>query len=389
MSASRRPTGTTRGCGGTSETTVGRPCGSRAVVTTPAGLCNSTCASGCAADRACRRPRLGRDPDTDACSSPARTVHRSLGRPGSARRPAGARRRRRARGTGSAASAHRRQGSLAPMRTPRSDTPARRPRRRLRCKRPARTGRGVTTYTGKEELTREVVRAAYRRGARWVDVVTLRPVGQACARRARRRRTTLEFVPPWMMERLEWLSDEHAAASRSAGRQSPLRSTASTRPGRAGTCCPYIPNSSEVVNRRTTSWCVAPAPTRGWAQLVYPDLPPKRRTRSSGMRWRTSVASTPTIRPRLGGSAWSRVAGLGRPAHGAPLRRRPPPRPGDGPHGRTVLARRRGMPGASRHGRRRRVLLEHSDRGDVHHARSARVDGVVTAAPTTGSCRAL
>ena len=31
---------------------------------------------------------------------------------------------------------------------------------------------GVTTYTGKEQLTREVARAAYQRGARWVDVIT-------------------------------------------------------------------------------------------------------------------------------------------------------------------------------------------------------------------------
>ena len=27
------------------------------------------------------------------------------------------------------------------------------------------------------------------------------------------------------------------------------------------------------MNRRTTNWCIAPAPTRGWARLVYPDLP--------------------------------------------------------------------------------------------------------------------
>ena len=34
---------------------------------------------------------------------------------------------------------------------------------------------GVTTYTGKEALTREVARAAYERGASWVDVVTFDP----------------------------------------------------------------------------------------------------------------------------------------------------------------------------------------------------------------------
>ena len=38
MSASRRPTGTTRDSCSTRSTTVGRPCGSLAVVTTPGGL---------------------------------------------------------------------------------------------------------------------------------------------------------------------------------------------------------------------------------------------------------------------------------------------------------------------------------------------------------------
>jgi aminopeptidase len=36
---------------------------------------------------------------------------------------------------------------------------------------------------------------------------------------------------------------------------------------------PYLPRTGEVVNERTTNWCVAPAPTHGWAKLVYPDLP--------------------------------------------------------------------------------------------------------------------
>ena len=30
---------------------------------------------------------------------------------------------------------------------------------------------GVTSYVGKEELTREIARAAYERGARYVDVL--------------------------------------------------------------------------------------------------------------------------------------------------------------------------------------------------------------------------
>ena len=37
---------------------------------------------------------------------------------------------------------------------------------------------------------------------------------------------------------------------------------------------PYLPNTGDVVNAGTTNWCVAPAPTRGWAGLVFPDLDP-------------------------------------------------------------------------------------------------------------------
>jgi len=30
--------------------------------------------------------------------------------------------------------------------------------------------------------------------------------------------------------------------------------------------------TGEVVNRRTTNWCIVPAPTRSWAEAVYPEL---------------------------------------------------------------------------------------------------------------------
>ena len=131
---------------------------------------------------------------------------------------------------------------------------------------------GITTYTGKEEMTRAVTRAAYERGARWVDVATFDP----WVKRARidlAPEETLGYVPQWMIGRLEWLADEHAARISLNGPSEPasLEGIDASRSGRD--MLPYLPNSSEVVNRRTTSWCVAPAPTRGWAELVYPDLP--------------------------------------------------------------------------------------------------------------------
>jgi aminopeptidase len=84
---------------------------------------------------------------------------------------------------------------------------------------------------------------------------------------------SLEFVPPWLVHRLDWLSDEHAARITLNGPSEP-RALEGVDPGRAGRdLLPYLPNSSSVVNELTTNWCVAPAPTVGWATQVFPDLP--------------------------------------------------------------------------------------------------------------------
>jgi len=130
---------------------------------------------------------------------------------------------------------------------------------------------GITTYTGKEALTREVARASYERGARWVDVVTFDPWVKR-ERLAHADESTLEYIPPWLEERLEWLSAEHAARVTLNGPSAP-DSLDGVDPARAGRdVLPYLPKTGDVVNAGTTNWCVAPAPTHGWAKLVYPDL---------------------------------------------------------------------------------------------------------------------
>ncbi len=129
----------------------------------------------------------------------------------------------------------------------------------------------VTTYVGKEELTREVVRAAYEHGARWVDVLTYDPWVKR-QRIALAPDDSLDFVPPWQMERLEWLSREGAARIAINGPAAP-EALDGLDPARAGRdLMPYLPNSNDVVNRRTTNWCVIPGPTAGWAKRVYPEL---------------------------------------------------------------------------------------------------------------------
>ena len=227
---------------------------------------------------------------------------------------------------------------------------------------------GVTTYTGKEALTREIARAAYERGARWVDVLTFDPWVKR-QRLALAPEDSLEDVPQWMIDRLEWLSDEHAARITLNGPSAPT-ALDGIDPARAGRdLLPYLPNTHKVVDASTTNWCVAPGPTPGWARLVYPELDATRRSTSCGARSPTSAGSTSTTPRRRG--ATGRAARVDRPdADRATVRRDPAARPRHRPHGRALrvvrLARRR-----LRHGGRAPALPEHPERGDVHDARSA------------------
>ena len=129
----------------------------------------------------------------------------------------------------------------------------------------------VTSYIGKEELTRKVARAAYERGAKYVDVLYFDQWLKR-ERVALADEDTLDYIPPWMRERLLYLSDEHAARITLSGPHAP-RALEGLDPARAGRdLLPYLPETGEVVNRMTTSWCIVPAPTRSWAEIVYPEL---------------------------------------------------------------------------------------------------------------------
>ena len=131
---------------------------------------------------------------------------------------------------------------------------------------------GVTSYVGKEALTREIARAAYERGARYVDVLYF----DQWVKRERLLHGdpgTLDYIPQWTRDRLLHLSDEHAARISLSGPQAP-RALAGIPADRSGRdLLPYLPEVGKVVNLRTTNWCVAPAPTPDWAEAVYPDLP--------------------------------------------------------------------------------------------------------------------
>jgi aminopeptidase len=132
---------------------------------------------------------------------------------------------------------------------------------------------GVTSYVGKEDLTRRIAEAAYLRGAKYVDVLYFDQWVKR-ARIAYAAEETLDYSPPWLSERLLYLSDEHAARITLSGPHAPT-ALEGLDPARAGRdLLPYLPETGEVVNRMTTSWTIVPAPTPAWAEAVYPELEP-------------------------------------------------------------------------------------------------------------------
>jgi aminopeptidase len=132
---------------------------------------------------------------------------------------------------------------------------------------------GVTSFVGKQQLTREIARAAYGRGASYVDVVYM----DQWLKRERLLHgdpATLSYIPPWMVDRLRHLSDEHAARITLSGPQAPhaLDGVPSDRSGID--LLPFLPEVGHVVNLRTTNWCATPGPTPDWAAIVYPESEP-------------------------------------------------------------------------------------------------------------------
>jgi aminopeptidase len=132
----------------------------------------------------------------------------------------------------------------------------------------------VNCEPGKEALTRAIAAAAYRRGAKFVDVSWFDPWVKR-ARIAHAREETLEFIPDWYGARMLALGDERAARIGLSGPSAPgvLEDLDPVRAGKDR--LPAVKESGQVVNDRTTNWSIIPAPTVAWATLVFPDLPPE------------------------------------------------------------------------------------------------------------------
>jgi aminopeptidase len=130
----------------------------------------------------------------------------------------------------------------------------------------------VGAEIGLEEQARATAAAAYRRGAKFVDVAYFDPYVKR-VRIESAAPDTLGFVPPWYGERVL----EHAAQN---GARVSLRSV--TAPNLMDGLdksllgkdrLPSVKETLKVIDERSTNWCYVPAPHPAWATLVHPDLP--------------------------------------------------------------------------------------------------------------------
>ncbi|MDX6733040.1 MAG: aminopeptidase [Solirubrobacteraceae bacterium] len=132
----------------------------------------------------------------------------------------------------------------------------------------------VGSEPGKEPLTRAVAEAAYKAGAKFVDVSWFDPYVKR-ARIAYAPDDSLEFVPDWYGQRALALGDVRAARIGLAGSANPgvLDGLDPKRAGRDR--LPAIKENSQVLSERTTNWTIVPCPNEKWAALVHPDLEPE------------------------------------------------------------------------------------------------------------------
>jgi aminopeptidase len=126
---------------------------------------------------------------------------------------------------------------------------------------------------GQYEMARQIAESAYRRGAKFVDVLYFDPYVKR-ARIAHAADDSLEFVPSWFSYRMLAIGEERAARVSLSG-PTTTGLLDDLDPERAGRDqLPFVKEILDVIADRTTNWTVVPCPTDPWARLVFPDVEP-------------------------------------------------------------------------------------------------------------------
>ncbi|WP_343232994.1 aminopeptidase [Miltoncostaea marina] len=131
----------------------------------------------------------------------------------------------------------------------------------------------VSARPGQEALARAIADAAYREGARFVDLAWFDPWVKL-ARLRHAPGDTLDFVPPWYGQRAVGLGEAGAATIALAGPTTPGLYD-DVDPARAGRDrLPSVREGIEVIMAAKVNWTVVPCPNPEWARLVFPGLEP-------------------------------------------------------------------------------------------------------------------
>lgn len=129
----------------------------------------------------------------------------------------------------------------------------------------------VGAELGKEQLVRELVGAAYRRGAEFVEVTYVDPHIKRL-RVEHADPSTLDRYPSWFAHRILELGAQRCAR---------IALTGTTEPHLLDDLDPSLVGREQsaprrehmqIINERSTNWCAAPCATPGWAKLVFPEL---------------------------------------------------------------------------------------------------------------------
>ncbi len=122
-------------------------------------------------------------------------------------------------------------------------------------------------------LVHRIVRLAYERGARYVDVVYF----DAVVKRLRvelAAEDSLSWVPPWLGRRMLDLGELEAARIVLSPVVPPGLLSGMDPARSARDRLPSLPEVFKVVDDGSVAWTVSPFATEAWAQVVFPELEP-------------------------------------------------------------------------------------------------------------------
>ncbi|HET7146816.1 MAG TPA: aminopeptidase [Gaiellaceae bacterium] len=123
-----------------------------------------------------------------------------------------------------------------------------------------------------QPLVHAIARRAYEKGARYVDVQYFDGEVKRIRNRSARE-DTLGWVPPWLGRRMELLADLDAARCVLVPLVPPGLLDG-VDPARAGLDrLPSLQETFKTIDDRSIAWTLSPYPARGWARMVYPDVP--------------------------------------------------------------------------------------------------------------------